>query len=142
MSKTRLSSLAQLMRAARPARDRMRARLLALADWRRFHDAALRSARARHGSGLDVRAGGAPGGQALHEFQRRHDDMGGAVFERALQLQHHLAGAVTLEPVVGDRRAGDIAAQVLQFLALIGAPAHRRSAAQVATFRWKKIRQN
>ena len=52
--------------------------------------------------------------------------MGGAVFERALQLQHHLAGAVTLEPFVGDRRAGDIAAQVLQFLALIGAPAHRR----------------
>ena len=47
--------------------------------------------------------------------------MGGAVFERALQLQHHLAGAVTLEPFVGDRRAGDIAAQVLQFLALIGA---------------------
>jgi hypothetical protein len=37
--------------------------------------------------------------------------MGGAVFERALQLQHHLAGAVTLEPFVGDRRAGDIAAQ-------------------------------
>src|SRR5262245_31663192 len=27
------------------------------------------------------------------------------VFERALQLQHHLAGAVTLEPFVGDRRA-------------------------------------
>src|SRR5262245_15621163 len=44
--------------------------------------------------------------------------MGGAVFERALQLQHHLARAVTLEPFVGDRRAGDIAAQVLQFLAL------------------------
>src|SRR5262245_7071558 len=43
--------------------------------------------------------------------------MGGAVFERALQLQHHLAGAVTLEPFVGDRRAGDIAAQVLQLRA-------------------------
>ena len=52
MSKTRLSSLAQLSAPARPARDRMRARLLALADWGRFHDAALRSARARHGSGL------------------------------------------------------------------------------------------
>ena len=25
-----------------------------------------------------------------------------------LQLQHDLAGAVTLEPFVGDRRAGDI----------------------------------
>jgi hypothetical protein len=37
-----------------------------------------------------------------------------------------LAGAVTLEPFIGDRRAGDIAAQVLQLLALIGAPAHCR----------------
>ena len=65
---------------------------------------------------METRAGH-QGRQALHELQRRHDDMGGAVFERALQLQHHLAGAVTLEPFVGDRRAGDIAAQVLQFLA-------------------------
>jgi hypothetical protein len=40
------------------------------------------------------------------------------------------AGAITLEPFVGDRRAGDIAAQVLQFLALIGAPAHRRMEAK------------
>jgi hypothetical protein len=83
----------------------MRARLLALADWGRFHDAALRSARARHGSGLDVSADGHQGGQALHEFQRRHDDMSGAVLERTLQLQHDIAGAVTLEPFVGDRRA-------------------------------------
>ena len=60
--------------------------------------------------------------------------MGGAVFERALQLQHDLAGAVTLEPFVGDRRAGDIAAQVLQFLALIGAPAHRRMEAKAVEF--------
>jgi hypothetical protein len=59
--------------------------------------------------------------------------MGGAVFERALQLQHHLAGAVTLEPFVGDRRAGDIAAQVLQFLALIGAPAQKISAGCLVT---------
>ena len=49
-------------------------------------------------------------------------------------LQHHLAGAVTLEPFVGDRRAGDIAAQVLQFLALIGAPAHRRMEAKAVEF--------
>jgi len=52
---------------------------------------------------------GHQGGEALHEFQRRHDDMGGAVLERALQLQHDIAGAITLEPFVGDRRAGDIA---------------------------------
>ena len=51
-----------------------------------------------------------------------------------LQLQHDLAGAVTLEPFVGDGRAGDIAAQVLQFLALIGAPAHRRMEAKAVEF--------
>jgi len=32
-----------------------------------------------------------------------------------------LAGAITLKPFIGDRRAGDIAAQVLQLLTLIGA---------------------
>jgi hypothetical protein len=30
--------------------------------------------------------------QAFHELQRLHDDMGGAVFVRTLQLQHDLAG--------------------------------------------------
>ena len=29
-------------------------------------------------------------------FQRRHDDVGGAVAEGALQLQNDLAGAITL----------------------------------------------
>ena len=38
------------------------------------------------------------------------------------------------EPFVGDRRAGDIAAQVLQFLALIGGPAHRRMEAKAVEF--------
>ena len=45
-----------------------------------------------------------------------------------------LGGAVTLEPFVGDRRAGDIAAQVLQFLALNGAPAHRRMETEAVEF--------
>lgn len=70
------------------------------------------------------------GRQAFHELQRLHDDMGGAVFVRTLQLQHDLAGAVTLEPFVGDGRAGDIAAELLQFFTLIGAPAHRRMQAK------------
>jgi hypothetical protein len=47
----------------------------------------------------------------------------------SFQLQHDIAGTITLEAFVGDRRAGDIAAQVLQFLALIGAPAPQRTAA-------------
>ncbi len=45
---------------------------------------------------------------ALHELQRLHGDMGGAVFVRTLQLQHDLAGAVELEPFVGDGRPGDV----------------------------------
>ena len=51
------------------------------------------------------------GGKALHKLQGRHDDVGGAVAPRALELQHDLAGAIALEPLVGNGRAGDIAAQ-------------------------------
>ena len=65
-------------------------------------------------------------GQALHELQRRHHDMGGAVALGALELQHDLAGWIALEPFVGNRRAGDIAAQAFELLALMGATAHRR----------------
>jgi len=67
---------------------------------------------------METRAGH-QGGQALHEFQRLHDDMGGAVFVRTFQLQHDLTGAVALEPFVGDGRPGDVAAEVFQFCTLI-----------------------
>src|SRR5215831_18545658 len=63
-------------------------------------------------------------------LQRFHDDMGGAVFVQTLQLQHDLAGAITLEPFVGDGRPADIAAELLQFFTLIGAPAQRRMEAK------------
>ena len=43
-----------------------------------------------------------------------------------LQLQHDLAGAITFDPFVGDGRPGDVAAELLQFFTLIGAPTHRR----------------
>src|SRR5262249_36629631 len=46
--------------------------------------------------------------------------MGGAVVVRTLQLQHDLAGTITLEPFVDDGRPGDIAAELLQFFTLIG----------------------
>jgi len=49
-------------------------------------------------------------------------DMSGDVFVRTLQLQHDLAGAITFEPFVGDGRPSDIAAELLQFQTLIGAP--------------------
>jgi len=63
-------------------------------------------------------------------FQRRRDDVGGAVAESALQLQHDLAGAITLEPFVGNGGACDLAAQAFERLALTGATAHRRMQAE------------
>ena len=50
--------------------------------------------------------------------------MGGAMVE-ALQLQHDILSAITLEPLVGDRGADDVATQAFEWLALIGAAAHR-----------------
>ena len=76
-------------------------------------------------------------GEALQEFlpnrgqERRHHDMGGAVLIGALQLQHRLASTVALEPFVGNGRAGDIAAQLFERLALIGAATHPRVQALV-----------
>ena len=66
--------------------------------------------------------------------------MSRAVFVGALELQHDVARAVTLEPFVGDSRAGDIAAELLEFFTLIGAPAHRRmeaKAVRVDTQLWR-----
>jgi len=45
-------------------------------------------------------------------------------------LQHDLAGAITFEPFVGDGRPRDIAAELLEFQTLIGAPAQRRMEAK------------
>ena len=52
--------------------------------------------------------------------------MGGAVAPEALEPEHDLAHWIALEPLVGNRRAGDIAAQPFEFLALVGATAHCR----------------
>ena len=64
------------------------------------------------------------GGQALHELERRHHDMGGSVLVWALELQHNIAGAVEFEPFIGDGGAGDVAAQLFKFVALIHSAAH------------------
>ena len=63
-------------------------------------------------------------GQALHDFQRRHLDVRGAVTPGAFELQHDITRAIALEPFVGDRRAGDIAAQPFDLLALMRATAY------------------
>ena len=60
----------------------------------------------------------------MHELERRHHDMGGAVAVWALESQHDIAGAVKFEPFVGDGRTGDVAAQLLEFVALIHGAAH------------------
>ena len=61
---------------------------------------------------------------ALHELQRRHHNMGGAVAVGAFELQHDLACSIAFEPFVGNGRAGDIAAQTFELLALMGATTH------------------
>ena len=50
--------------------------------------------------------------------------MGGAVAPGALELEHDLAGWIAFEPFVGNRGAGDIAAQAFELLALMSATAH------------------
>ena len=63
-------------------------------------------------------------GQALHEFQRRHPEVRGSVAPGALQLQHDVARRIFLEPLVGNRGAGDVAAQAFERLALMRGAAH------------------
>ena len=68
---------------------------------------------------------GRPGRQPLHELQRAHDQVRGAVAPRRLELELHLPGGVELHPFVGERRPRDVAAQLLQPLAVVGFHPHR-----------------
>ena len=70
------------------------------------------------------------GGEPLHEFQRRYHEVARAVAIRRLQLEHHLPGVVHPQPLVGDGRARDVAAQVLKLAALLGLTAHPRMQAE------------
>ncbi len=64
-------------------------------------------------------------GQTLHELQRPHHYMRGAVAVGTLQLQHDLAGAITLDAFVGNGGACDIAAHTSGFYALMCTKAQR-----------------
>lgn len=55
----------------------------------------------------------------------RHLDVHGALAPRALELQREITRSIALEPLVGDRGAGDAAAQAFELLALMRATAHR-----------------
>jgi len=50
----------------------------------------------------------------LHELQRRRHQVRRAVVPGCLELQHHLPGGVELHALVGQRQAGDVAAQFFQ----------------------------
>ena len=63
--------------------------------------------------------------QTLHELELRHDDVGSAVSVGAFQLQYDIAGTVEFESFIGDGGAGDVAAQLLELVALIHSAAHR-----------------
>ena len=82
-------------------------------------------------------------GQALHELQWRHNDVGGAILIRAFQLQYNVTGAVEFEPFIGDGGACNIAAQLLEFVTLIHGAAHRGVEAEpllVDTVLWRILR--
>ena len=83
------------------------------------------------------------GGQALHELQRGHNDVGGTVPIGAFQLQHDITSAVEFEPVIGDGGTGDIAAQLFELVALTSGAAHRGVEAEallVSTALWRILR--
>jgi hypothetical protein len=62
--------------------------------------------------------------QPLHELQRRHHQVRGAVAPGRLQLEHNLTGRIALHTVAGQRGARDVAAQLFQRSAVLGAAAH------------------
>ena len=66
--------------------------------------------------------------QALEEFQRGHDEMGGAIAIRGFELEDDLAGPGAAEPFVAQGRARDVPTQAFEFLPLLGAtPVYRHA---------------
>ena len=84
----------------------------------------MRCSRGR-GTGARRAPFGRPGGQPLHELQRTHHQVRGAIAPRGLELQLHLPGRVELHPLVRQCRPGDGAAQLFQPLAVMGLDSHR-----------------
>ena len=59
--------------------------------------------------------------EALVEFQRGHHEMSSAIAIRGFELEDDLAGRGTAQPFVAQGRTGDIATELFEFLALLGA---------------------
>ena len=62
----------------------------------------------------------------LHELQRAHHQVRGAVAPGGLELEIHLACIIELHSLVCQRRPGDVTAQLLQPLALVRFDPHGR----------------
>ena len=69
-------------------------------------------------------------GQPLHELQRRHHQVRGAVAPGGLERDHHLTGGVGLYAFVGQRGARRVAAQLFQRFAVVGRATHSRAQAE------------
>jgi hypothetical protein len=80
-----------------------------------------------------------PGGPPLHELQRAHHQMRGPVAPRCLQLQLHLSCGVELHPFFRQRGAGDVAAQLLQPLAVVRVGPHSSVKAEAVDVRAQRL---
>ena len=69
------------------------------------------------------------GGQLLEQFERFEEEMPGAVRPSRLEREQNAAVAQKLKPVLADRRAQEIAAQLLEPCAVPGG--HRDIRVQV-----------
>lgn len=63
---------------------------------------------------------GHQGGQADDEVERLEDDVGGAVTIRSLELIAHISLPGQGQPIGGNGRSGDVAAQELGLAPLVG----------------------
>ena len=54
----------------------------------------------------------------------------GTVLVGAFELQHGIAGPIAFEPIVGNGGAGNIAAQVFEFVALVGSAPRQTTGAR------------
>ena len=64
------------------------------------------------------------GGQALQEFQGRHDDMRGAIAVRGFEFQDDITFWCASQPFVAQGGTGDVSAEAFEGGALMGAAVH------------------
>jgi hypothetical protein len=60
------------------------------------------------------------GREPTQKLDRRERELGATVSQGTLEGHHHPSGWIAREPRVGDRRAGAVAAQPLEAVAILG----------------------